>query len=73
MKKTLMDLYGTWILFFHYLKWPVVIGLPILYMEMDYKRDMVMDILWVYCLYLVLESLYKRFVLKQKCDSDKCK
>ncbi len=73
MKKTLLDLYGTWILFFHYLKWPMVVGLPILYLEMDYERNIIMDVLWVYCLYLVIISLYQRFIVKKRCNSKTCK
>lgn len=73
MKRTLLDLYGSWILFFHYAKWPIVIGLPILYFELDYKRNLVMDIMWVYSLYLVLEGFYRRYILKQKCTSKGCK
>ncbi len=57
MKKILKDLYGSWILFFHYLKWPIVLGLPILYFELDYRQNIIMNILWVYCLYLVIISL----------------
>ena len=72
MKRTLLDLYGAWILFFHYAKWPIVIGLPILYFQMDYQRNTVMDIIWVYCLYLVLEGLYRRYILKQRCTSKGC-
>ncbi len=72
MKRTLLDLYGAWILFFHYAKWPIVIGLPILYFQMDYQRNTVMDIIWVYCLYLVLEGLYIRYILKQRCTSKGC-
>ncbi len=72
MKRTLLDLYGAWILFFHYAKWPIVIGLPILYFQMDYQRNTVMDIIWVYCLYLVLEGFYRRYILKQRCTSKGC-
>ena len=72
MKRTLLDLYGAWILFFHYAKWPIVIGLPILYFDMGYRHNIVMDIVWVYCLWLVLESLWRRYVLRQKCTSKGC-
>jgi hypothetical protein len=61
MKKVWKDLHGSWILFFHYLKWPIVLGLPILYFELDYKHNFDMDIVWVYCFYLVLESLYNMY------------
>jgi hypothetical protein len=60
MKKTARDLYGTWILFFHYVKWPIFFGLPLLYLEMDYKHDMVMDGLWIYSFYLVVVEIYNR-------------
>jgi len=55
------DLYGSWILFFHYLKWPIVLGLPVLYLDLDYPHNIVMDILWVYSLYLVGESIYRMY------------
>jgi len=58
MKSILKDLKGSWILFFHYLKWPIVLGLPILYFDLDYERNIIMYILWVYCFYLVIVSLY---------------
>ena len=61
MNRVLKDLYGSWILFFHYLKWPIVLGLPILYFDLDYKRNIVMDIIWGYCLYLVIVSLYQMY------------
>lgn len=76
MKKLLKDLYGTWLLFFHYLKWPIVIGLPILYLDLDYDRNIIMDILWVYCLYLVIVSLYGMYRDRGKpkgCGGGGCK
>ena len=79
MKKTLKDLYGSWLLFFHYLKWPIVIGLPILYLDLDYKQNIIMNILWVYCLYLVavsLKDMYKNRgnpkTCGGSCSSNKC-
>lgn len=71
MNKTLRDLYVTWILFFHYVKWPIFFGLPILYLEMGYERNIVMDILWVYSCALVIEELYRRFSGK-RCSSKGC-
>ena len=76
MNKILRDLKGTWILFFHYLKWPMVIGLPILYFDLNYKHNIIMDIIWVYCLYLVLESLYFMYKNRGKhrnCRNGNCK
>ena len=56
MRKVLNDLKGSWILFFYYIKWPIVLGLPILYLELDYKHNIFMDIVWIYCFYLVIKS-----------------
>jgi hypothetical protein len=68
MNRVFKDLQGSWILFFHYMKYPILVSLPLLYLEMGYKRDTVMDIIWLYCLYLVLDSLYQRFVKKSSCS-----
>ncbi len=54
MKKFLKQLYGTGIIFFYYIKYPIVIGLPILYYGLDYSHNRVMDILWVYSLLLIV-------------------
>ncbi len=56
MIRTLKDLYGSWILFFHYLKWPLFLGLPVLYFELDYKNNYIMDALWLYCFWLIIDS-----------------
>ena len=61
MKKVLKDLYGSWMLFFHYLKWPIFLGLPILYFDLDYEQNIVMNIIWVYCFYLVAVSLINMY------------
>lgn len=74
MNKLWRDLKGSWILFFYYIKWPILIGMPILYLELDYDRNTTMDILWIYSLYLVLVDAYKRFIKKEKksCGSGGC-
>ncbi len=56
MKKFLKQLYGTGIIFFYYIKYPIVIGLPILYYGLDYSHNRVMDILWVYSLLLIVKD-----------------
>ncbi len=66
MRKVLKDLYGSWILFFHYLKWPIVLGLPILYLNLDYKQNIIMNILWIYCFYLVIISLKNMYKNRDK-------
>jgi len=71
--RVLKDLYGAGILFFYYVKWFIVIGLPILYYVLDYKRNYILDILWIWCIILIIKDFIYKFILKKSyCDSDKC-
>lgn len=58
------ELYGVGILFFYFLKWPIVLGLPLLY-DHGLNRNLILDILWVYCIFLILKDFYM-FYIKQK-------
>jgi len=64
--KFLKELYGVGIIFFYYIKWPILIGLPLLYFGLDYKSNLVMNILWGYCFVLVLKDFIYLVVLKKK-------
>ena len=66
MKKALKDIYGVGIIFFYYMKWLIVIGLPLLYFGLDYKSNMVMNILWVYSFGLIVKDFIFLFILKRK-------
>ena len=69
----LKDLYGAGILFFYYVKWFIAIGVPILYFSLDYKRNYIMDILWIWCIILIIKDFIYKFVLKKRyCKSDSC-
>jgi len=71
MKQILKELYGTGILFFYYIKYFILIGWPILFYGLEYKPNIYMDILWVYCLALMIKDIIMKFVLKKKyCDID---
>ncbi len=71
MKHFFKELYGTGIIFFYYTKWIIFIGLPILYYGLDYKQNTIMDILWLYCLFLIIKDFIIIIVLKKKyCDID---
>jgi len=71
MQKFFKELYGTGIIFFYYVKWLIFIGLPILYYGLDYKQNIIMDVLWVYCFALITKDFIVRVVLKEKyCDID---
>nr|WP_223157422.1 hypothetical protein [Sulfurovum sp. bin170] len=64
-------MYGAGIIFFYYIKWLIFIGLPILYYGLDYKQNIIMDVLWVYCFALITKDFIMRVVLKKRyCDID---
>jgi len=65
MKKLLKKLYGAGIIFFYYFKYPIVVGLPILYYGLDYKDNQIMDILWLYSLFLIVKDTVD-FAIKRK-------
>jgi len=62
----LKQLYGVGILFFYYMKWLILIGLPILYIGLDYKSNLVMNILWFYSFGLVIKDFIYIVILKKK-------
>jgi len=62
----LKQLYGVGILFFYYMKWLILIGLPILYFGLDYKSNLTMNILWFYSLGLVIKDFIYLVILKKK-------
>jgi len=69
VKAILKELYGAGVMFFYFIKWFVFIGLPILYYGLDYKQNIIMNILWFYCLILIIKDLVMRFILKKRyCD-----
>ncbi|NEW59859.1 hypothetical protein GSY74_01070 [Sulfurovum sp. bin170] len=71
MKHLFKELYGAGIIFFYYIKWLIFIGLPILYYGLDYKQNIIMDVLWVYCFALITKDFIMRVVLKKRyCDID---
>jgi len=73
MKQILKELYGTGILFFYYIKYIILIGWPILLYGLEYKPNIFMDILWVYCLALMTKDIIFKFVLKKRyCDNGSC-
>jgi len=69
VKHILKEIYGAGVMFFYFIKWFVVIGLPILYYGLDYKENIIMDVLWVYCFALITKDFIMIVVLKKKyCD-----
>jgi len=69
VKHILKEIYGAGVMFFYFIKWFVVIGLPILYYGLDYKENIIMDVLWVYCFALITKDFIMIVVLKKRyCD-----
>jgi len=69
VKHILKEIYGVGIMFFYFIKWFVFIGLPILYYGLDYKQNIIMNVLWFYCLILIIKDLVMRFIFKNRyCD-----
>jgi hypothetical protein len=71
MKKIVKEIYGVGILFFYYMKYIILIGWPLLLYGLEYKPNIIMDILWAYSLALMTKDMIFKFVLKRSyCDSD---
>ena len=71
--KIFKEIYGVGILFFYYMKYIILIGWPLLLYGLEYKPNIIMDILWVFCLALMTKDLIFKFVLKKSyCDSGSC-
>jgi len=73
VKSILRELYGAGIIFFYYLKYPILIGWPLLRYGLDYPDNIVMNILWVYCFVLMIKDIVYKFILKKSyCSNDSC-
>jgi len=69
----LKEIYGVGILFFYYMKYLILFGWPLLRYGLDYKDNIIIDVLWVYCLLLMIKDLVYKFILKKSyCDSTSC-
>jgi hypothetical protein len=64
--KFLKEIYGVGIIFFYYMKWLIVLGLPLLYFGLDYGSNMVMNILWWYSFGLIAKDFIYMVILKKK-------
>ncbi len=63
------ELYGVGILFFYFFKWPFIFGLPILY-NTGLEQNIILDILWLYCLFLILKDFYTFYIRSQEKKKD---
>ncbi len=71
MQQVWKDLYGSGVLFFYFMKWIIFLGLPILYFALDFKPNIILDVLWIYSFALITKDFIMRFVLKKRyCDCE---
>ena len=54
---TMKDIYGAGILFFYFLKWPIVIIYPYL-LTHGLRHNVFLDLLWLHCLFLIFKDAY---------------
>jgi hypothetical protein len=71
--KIVKEIYGVGILFFYYIKYIILLGWPLLRFGLEYQDNIIMDILWVFCLFLFIKDIIYKFVLKKSyCDEGYC-
>jgi len=73
MPKFLKEIYGVGILFFYYMKYIIFFGWPLLRYGLEYKDNMIMNVLWIFCLFLFIKDMVYKFVLKKSyCEGGSC-
>jgi hypothetical protein len=73
MSKIIKEIYGVGILFFYYMKYIILFGWPLLRYGLDYKDNIIMNMLWFFCFTLFVKDMIYKFVLKKRyCDDDPC-
>jgi len=73
MNKIIKEIYGVGILFFYYMKYIILIGWPFLLYVLEYKDNIIMDVLWVFCAVLFIKDIVYKFVLKKSyCEDGSC-
>lgn len=58
------EIYGSAILFFYFLKWPIVLGLPVLHFAYGLKTTYFSIALWLLCLGLIIKDFWTVFRAK---------
>lgn len=57
-------IYGTLIFFFYFIKYPLVIFLPIFYFYLNGVNNWILNILWAICIILIIKDW---FFYQSKC------
>lgn len=58
------EIYGVGVLFFYFLKWPIAIAYPYM-LTHGLHQNYIIDIVWIYCIFLILKDFY---VIRSKKD-----
>ncbi len=64
-------LYGTIIIFFYFIKYPVIILLPVIYLGFDYPPNIILDSLWLISAILIFKD--RLYGEKKECSLNKSK
>ncbi len=73
MHKFLKEIYGVGILFFYYVKYIILFGWLFLRYGLEYKDNMIMNVLWVFCFLLFIKDMVYKYVFnKSYCDENSC-
>ncbi|MCK5294748.1 MAG: hypothetical protein KAJ49_08855 [Arcobacteraceae bacterium] len=64
-------IYGTFIFFFYFIKYPIVIFLPIAYLELGYSNNIVMNILAFISALLIIKDLFFPYEKSDNCTGVK--
>jgi len=51
-------IYGTLIFFFYFIKYPMVVFLPIAYFGLDYQNNYILNLLWFISATLIIKDLF---------------
>ncbi|NOQ30464.1 MAG: hypothetical protein GQ570_05000 [Helicobacteraceae bacterium] len=61
------ELYGTLIIFFYFIKYPLVIFLPVGYIYLGYENNTIMNVLWLTSLILILKDWFFPYKKPDNC------
>ena len=66
-------IYGTLIFFFYFIKYPIVIFLPVAYLNLDYQNSMMMNLLAFVSICLIIKDWFFPHEKPQNCQGVKNK
>ena len=64
-------IYGSLIFFFYFIKYPIIIFLPIAYLQLDYSNSLTMNILAFISVCLIIKDLFFPHEKQNNCTGTK--